>query len=100
MSRIDKSVAKQRLLTFQKNAEKIKISYRKSLFNKKSLVLFENKLRNEKNKFFGKDEYLNSVIVNSDIDLKGKIKLTEINDGNHITLNGNIDKKNKEDFAA
>ena len=54
----------------------------------------------EKNKFFGKDEYLNSVIVNSDIDLKGKIKLTEINDGNHITLNGNIDKKNKEDFAA
>ncbi len=100
MSRIDKSVAKQRLLTFQKNAEKIKFSYRKSLFNKKSLVLFENKLRNEKNKFFGKDEYLNSVIVNSDIDLKGKIKLTEINDGNHITLNGNIDKKNKEDFAA
>ena len=100
MSRIDKSVAKQRLLTFQKNAEKIKISYRKSLFNKKSLVLFENKIRNEKNKFFGKDEYLNSVIVNSDIDLKGKIKLTEINDGNHITLNGNIDKKNKEDFAA
>ena len=100
MSRIDKSVAKQRLLTFQKNAEKIKISYRKSLFNKKSLVLFENKLRNEKNKFFGKDEYLNSVIVNSDIDLKGKIKLTEINNGNHITLNGNIDKKNKEDFAA
>ena len=100
MSRIDKSVAKQRLLTFQKNAEKIKISYRKSLFNKKSLVLFENKLRNEKNKFFGKDEYSNSVIVNSDIDLKGKIKLTEINNGNHITLNGNIDKKNKEDFAA
>ena len=100
LSRIDKRVAQQRLLTFQKNAEKIKISYRKSLFNKKSLVLFENKLRNEKNKFFGKDEYLNSVIVNSDIDLKGKIKLTEINDGNHITLNGNIDKKNKEDFAA
>ena len=49
---------------------------------------------------FGKDEYANSVIVNSDIDLKGKIKLTEINNGNHITLNGNIDKKNKEDFAA
>ena len=36
-------------------------------------VLFENKTK-EKNKYFGRDEYFNSVIVESDESLTGKIK--------------------------
>ena len=38
------------------------MKYRKRMFNKISSILFENKIGN-KNEFFGRDEYLNSVIV-------------------------------------
>ena len=48
------------------------MNFRKN-FLRKNLVLFENKTKN-RNEFFGRDEYLNSVIVKSSEDLKGKIK--------------------------
>ena len=49
------------------------MKYRKNLINKKSLVLFENKIKN-KNEFFGRDEFSNSVIVESMKILKEKLK--------------------------
>ena len=73
MKKVDNDICKERLINFQKLASEIKLNYRKSLFNKKSLVLFENRLNGE-NKFFGRDEYGNSVIVTSDENLVGKIK--------------------------
>ena len=39
------SIAKERLALFQKEAEKIKLEYKKSLFKKSSSVLFENQIQ-------------------------------------------------------
>ena len=47
------------------------MKYRKNLFNRNSLVMFENKSRRG-NEFFGRDEYLNSVIVKSKARFKWK----------------------------
>ena len=100
MGEISKNITQERLKIFQKAAEEIKMTYRKNLFNKQSSVMFENKMR-EKNKFFGRDEFNNSVIVESNIDLKGEIKKVFIMDGNQNTLFGKIDEKvNNKVFAA
>ncbi len=89
MKLVDNKIAKERLLIFQKKANEVKINYRKSLYDKKALVLFENHTKDE-NRFFGRDEYLNPVIVDSMEDLKGKIKETIIYNGNQNTLFGEI----------
>ena len=77
LKEIDESDSKKRLIYFQSTAEKIKNKYRKNLINKTAKVLFENKMKNE-NKFFGRDEYFNSVIVDSNDNLTGKIKNVKI----------------------
>ena len=57
-------------------------------------------MRNE-NKYFGRDEYSNPVIVDSDKDLTGLIKEVKINNGNKNTLFGEINSKfGKRIFAA
>ena len=99
MEKIDENLAKERLKIFQKSAGELKTRYRKELFNKKSSVLFENQLKGKENEFFGRDEYLNSVIVKSHSDLVGKIKEVDILEGNQNTLYGKIEKKFKN-FAA
>ena len=66
------------------------------MINKQSKVLFENKT-NEKNEFFGRDEFNNSVIVKSDRNLIGKIEKVKILNGNQNSLFGEIysDTENK-----
>ena len=101
MKKIDNKIAKKRLEIFQREAERIKMKYRKKLFNKKSTILFENRSSRKKNEFFGRDEYLNSVIVKSNENLKGKIKDVTITNGNQNTLFGEIiSNSEKKDFAA
>ena len=92
-------VSRKRLLRFQKFAEEIKIEYRNSLVNKISLVLFENKGKN-KSEYFGRDEYLNSVIVKSDENLRGKIRKVRIMSGNQNTLFGELYLEENKGFAA
>ena len=75
------------------------MKYRKNLLNKKSLVLFENRI-GSKNEFFGRDEYSNSVIVKSNENLEGKIKEIKIASGNQNTLYGEIIQKKETEFAA
>ena len=100
MKSVNDNVCKDRLITFQKKAEQIKMDYRKKLFDKKSLVMFENDLRDKK-KFFGRDEFLNSVIVSSKSNLKGKIKDVKIIGGNLNTLFGELSvNQDKKSFAA
>ncbi len=100
MKKIDDYVSKERLFSFQKLAHEIKMKYRKNLLNKKSLVMFENSMNN-KNLFFGRDEFSNSVIVESTENLRGKIREVEIVDVNQGTLFGKIlENKNKKEFAA
>ena len=75
------------------------MKYKKSLINKKVLVLFENKVRG-KDKFFGRDEFYNSVIVKSDENLIGKLEEISIIDGNQNTLFGVRKDQDKKEFAA
>ena len=97
LTNINHDDAKKRLMNFQKTAEKIKTTYRNNLINKISTVLFENKTKNE-NKYFGRDEYFNSVIVESGNNLIGKIENVKILEINQNTLFGkvisNFDQKN------
>ena len=65
MKTIKTKLAQKRLVIFQKIAEKIKLNYKQNLLNSVVKVLFENKMKNEKNKYFGRDEYQNPVIVYS-----------------------------------
>ena len=69
--------------------QKNNFKYKKILLNKSIEVLFENKLP-EKNKYFGRDKFLNSVIVESDQDLTGQILEVKIDDFNHNSLFGTL----------
>ncbi len=100
LTNINHDDAKKRLTEFQKVAEKIKTEYRNNLINKISTVLFENKTKNE-NTYFGRDEYFNSVIVKSEINLIGKIKKIKVLKINQNTLFGEvISNFNKKNYAA
>ncbi len=99
LKKINQSEAKKRLVSFQSIAEKIKTKYRKTLVGKISNVLFENKTK-DGNKYFGRDEYSNSVIVKSNESLVGKIKKVKIISGNHNTLYGEIPFKFKQNNYA
>ena len=62
-------------------------------------MLFENKL-DKQNKYFGRDKFLNSVIVQSSKDLTGQIIDIKIDAFNHNSLFGTILSNEKRNFAA
>ena len=100
MKPVSAETAKERLVFFQKTAGEIKMKYRRNLFNKKSLVLFENKVKN-KFEYFGRDEFANSVVVKTNYDLKGSVEKVKILDGNNNTLFGEVTQNNNaKEFAA
>ena len=100
LKKIDVSIARERLSYFQSISDEIKMNYRKQLLNSTSKVLFENQVKNQ-NKYFGRDEYFNSVIVDSNENLTGKIKKVKINFFNQNTLHAEvIANNNQKDFAA
>ena len=101
LKKVDSIIAKERLAIFQKLANEIKLKYKKNLNNKVSLVLFENKMNNSTNEYFGRDEFNNSVIVKSKYNLLGKVMRTKIIKSNQNTLFGEIiENKEKKEFAA
>ena len=89
LDRINEKDAKDRLIEFQRVAEDIKTNYRTNLINKTVNVLFENRMKSGK-RYFGRDEHFNSVIVESNNDLTGKLKNVKILKGNQNTLFGEI----------
>ena len=100
LTKIDDKVAKERLFVFQNVAEKIKINYKKSLKNRIVKVLFENRMKN-KNKYFGRDEYLNPVVVECDDDLSGKVMQVKVSNYNQNTLFGELLSENSQkNYAA
>ena len=100
LQKIEEKSAKERLDIFQHLAKKIKSEYRKKILAKIVPVLFENKTKDE-NKYFGRDEYFNSVIVESNENLTGKIKNIQITKLNQNTLFGKISTKLvQRNFAA
>jgi len=97
---VDEKISKERLTEFQNLAKKIKTEYRDNLLTEVIPVLFENKTKDKK-KYFGRDEHFNSVIVDSNEDLIGKIKNIKITKVNQNTLFGEISSKLiRKDFAA
>jgi tRNA-2-methylthio-N6-dimethylallyladenosine synthase len=95
---VDPVNAKKRLIKLQALLEQNNSKYKKEFLNKSVEVLFENKLKNQ-NKYFGRDKFLNSVVVESTQDLTGQIMNVSINNFNHNSLFGNILSK-KRNFAA
>ena len=60
-----------------------------------------NALINNENKYFGRDECYNPIIVESDNNLIGEIKLVKIFKGSQKTLFGKIISNfNKKNYAA
>ena len=90
MRMIDAKLAKERLIIFQKIAEKIKLSYKRKLLNRIVKVLFENKVIREKDKYFGRDEYQNPVMVYSKKNIIGKEKKVIIKKFSQHTIYGEI----------
>ena len=100
LKKIDDKIAKERLVIFQKAANEIKEKYREELVNSTVSVLFENNTRGP-DKYFGRDEYFNSVIVHSNEDLTGKIRKVKIDKCNQNTLFGEVILEDKpKEFAA
>ena len=100
LKEIDQNFAKERLIAFQNISKKIKSEYRARFLTKIVPVLFENKTK-EENKYFGRDEHFNSVIVESNENLTGKIKNIQITKLNQNTLFGKISPKLiQKDYAA
>jgi tRNA-2-methylthio-N6-dimethylallyladenosine synthase len=89
LAKVEKEVAKKRLIELQKALEKINTRSKKSFLNKSTEVLFENKMKNQ-NKYFGRDKFLNAVVVESFENLTGQILNVKINNFNHNSLFGEV----------
>ncbi len=96
---IDKEVAKKRLIELQQILEEINIRSKKIFLNKSTEVLFENKMKDQ-NKYFGRDKFLNAVVVESNEDLTGQLLNIKINSFNHNSLHGEIIRDENKNFAA
>ena len=99
LTNVEKEVAKKRLIKLQNVLEKINKQSKKSFLNKPTEVLFENKMKNQ-DKYFGRDKFLNSVIVESKQDLTGLLVNVKINNFNHNSLFGEIIVDKIKDCAA
>ncbi len=99
LKKVNDAIARERLQIFQRLANEIKMKYRNKLLNSSVSVLFENKL-NKQNKYFGRDEYSNSIIVQSNDNLVGKIQKVKINKINLNTLFGELIEEKTHNYAA
>lgn len=91
---IDQEIASKRLRIFQKIAEEIKLDYKKRLIEKPLKILFENKVSNDENYYFGRDEHQNPVISYSKKNIIGEEKNVVIKKISKHTIFGEItDKK-------
>ena len=91
---IDREISLKRLEIIQKELFRNQIKMNKSLENSIIDVLVENKT-NESSKFFGRSEYMTSVIFDANHTDVGKIVKVKIEQSNQNTLFGNIVKKSK-----
>ena len=91
---LDKAKLKDRLIELQSYLFQNQINHNKSLENKDVEVLVENKIKDQ-DKFFGRNEYFNSVIFEGKNDDIGKIIKVNIENSNQNTLFGKIKNKMK-----
>ena len=91
---IDRKISLNRLETIQKELFNQQIKMNKSLENNVIDVLVEKETE-ESGKFFGRSEYMTSVIFDANYDDVGKIVKVKINKSNQNTLFGEILKSTK-----
>ena len=96
---VDKELAKKRLTKLQEILEKINEQSKKEFLNKSTEVLFENKMKDQE-KYFGRDKFLNSIVVESNEDLTGQLINVKINNFNHNCLFGKILDSENKSYAA
>ena len=99
LNSVDKVVAKKRLIKLQEVLEKINTQNKKSFLNVSTEVLFENKMKNQ-SKYFGRDKFLNSIVVESKKNLTGELLNVKIDSYNHNCLFGSIFSDNNKNYAA
>ena len=99
LANVEKEVAKKRLIKLQQVLEKINTESKDDFLNKSTEVLFENKMKNQ-SKYFGRDKFLNSIVVESKDDLTGKLLNVKINNYNHNSLFGVILNEENRNCAA
>jgi tRNA-2-methylthio-N6-dimethylallyladenosine synthase len=95
---IDKEISQVRLEKVQKQLFEHQISMNKSLENNEIDVLVENKT-SESSKFFGRSEYMTSVIFDGNDQDVGNIVKVKINNSNQNTLFGECLNKSKQRVA-
>ena len=86
---IDSKISKERLIELQSYLFQNQINHNKSLEGKRIDVLVENKIKHQK-KYFGRNEFFNSVIFEGDEDDIGKLVKVNIETSNQNTLFGKI----------
>ena len=91
---IDRKISLNRLEIIQKELFNQQIEMNKHLENHIIDVLVENKTK-ESGKFFGRSEYMTSVILNANDEAVGKIVKVKIYKSNQNTLFGGIAKNTK-----
>ena len=96
---VKSDVAKKRLIKLQSILEKINTKSKKSFLNKFTEVLFENKMKDQ-SKYFGRDKFLNSIVVESKKNLTGQLLNVKINKYNHNSLFGEINSDENRNYAA
>ena len=92
-------MAKKRLVELQKTLERINTQSKKEFLSQTTEVLFENKMKDQ-NKYFGRDKFLNSVVVEAKENLTGQLLNIRINNFNHNSLFGEIIDSQKKNYAA
>ena len=95
---IDKEISKARLEKVQKQLFEHQILMNKSLENQEIDVLVENKTE-ENNKFFGRSEYMTSVIFDGNDEDVGQVIKVKINNSNQNTLFGEKVRKSEQKVA-
>ena len=94
LNEVDKNISKERLKELQSLLFQNQIDHNKSLENEEIDVLVENKI-SEQNKYFGRNEYFNSVIFEAEKKDIGKIVKVNVENSNKNTLFGKIRSKMK-----
>ena len=95
---IDRKIALERLRKIQSQLFENQVLVNKSLEGKEIEVLVENKTQ-ENNKFFGRSEYMTSVIFDGNNDDVGKVIKVRINASNQNTLFGESLNNSKKRVA-
>ena len=98
LSLIDKKISLKRLEKVQRQLFDHQIQMNKSFENKEIEVLVENKTE-ESNKFFGRSEYMTSVIFDGKDEDVGKVIKVKINNSNQNTLFGTSLNKSEQRVA-